>query len=234
MAAMNDPLNVAPPPPEKKRRFIFADEAGCFTFNRNPNVSRYFIVCTVTMDDCTIAPELLSLRRQLVWEGAPVRDQFHATEDKQVIRDRVFEVLRAHPFKVQATIMEKAKAFPRLYETDARFYQYGWLYHFRHALARFVEPTDELQITAATIATKKKQGAFTSAVHDVVQQHLPRDQWRAFFGQAGTDPCLQVADYCTWAVQRKWERGCTLSYDLIKDRITYEYDLFGRGNKLHY
>jgi hypothetical protein len=22
-----------------------------------------------------------------------------------------------------------------------------------------------------------------------------------------SDPCLQVADYCTWAIQRKWERG---------------------------
>lgn len=231
---MTDVLNHAPPAQQRVRRFVFADEAGCFTFNRNHNVSRYFIVCTVTMDDCAVAHDLLALRRKLVWEGAPVLDQFHATEDKQLVRDRVFEVLQAHKFRVQATIMEKAKAFPHLYVTDARFYQYGWLYHFRHALAPFASHLDEVQITAATIGTKKKQGAFTSAVHDVVQQHLPRDQWAAFFCGSATDPCLQVADYCTWAIQRKWERGCERSYDLIKDRITHEYDLFGRGNKLHY
>ncbi|QXX73963.1 hypothetical protein [Methylovirgula sp. HY1] len=32
-------------------KFIFADEAGCFTFNREANVSRFFILCTVTMCD---------------------------------------------------------------------------------------------------------------------------------------------------------------------------------------
>lgn len=233
-AAMNQTLAVVTPSHPRSRRFIFADEAGCFTFNRNPNVSRHFIVCTVTMDNCAIAHDLLALRRELVWEGAPVRDQFHATEDKQTVRDRVFDVLGKHDFRVQATVMEKAKAFPHLYETEARFYQYGWFYHFRHALARFVEPVDQLQITAATISTKKKQGAFTSAVHDVVQQHLPRDRWAAFFCPSATDPCLQVADYCTWAIQRKWERGCERSYNLIRDRITHEYDLFARGTKLHF
>lgn len=30
------------------RRFIFADEAGEFEFAREPNVSRYFIVCAFT------------------------------------------------------------------------------------------------------------------------------------------------------------------------------------------
>jgi hypothetical protein len=46
---------------------------------------------------------------------------------------------------------------------------------------------------------------------------------------SASDPCLWVADYCTWAIQRKWERGDTRSDDLIKDRIRSEFDIWERG-----
>jgi hypothetical protein len=48
------------------------------------------------------------------------------------------------------------------------------------------------------------------------------------------DPCLQAADYCTWAIQKKWERGNVRSYDLIAKRITRERDLWAHGPKHHY
>jgi hypothetical protein len=41
------------------RLFVFADEAGCFTFNRAPNVRGYFILCTIVMDNCAVGTELL-------------------------------------------------------------------------------------------------------------------------------------------------------------------------------
>ena len=51
---------------------------------------------------------------------------------------------------------------------------------------------------------------------------------------AASDPCLQVADYCCWAIGRKWERGDTRSYDLIATKIQSEFDLFRRGAARHY
>src|SRR5680860_637763 len=113
-------------------RFVFADEAGCFTFNRTPNVSRYFILCTVIMDDCAIGNDLLSLRRRLAWEGCELGDYFHATTDKQQVRDSVFNVMIQRPFTVQATIMEKPKAQPHITISKPRFYQFGYYYHFKH------------------------------------------------------------------------------------------------------
>jgi hypothetical protein len=216
------------------RRFIFADEAGDFTFAKGNNISRYFIVCTVTMDSCDAAHDLLELRREMAWQKITIGDFFHATTDAQKIRDAVFESIKKRDFRVQATIMEKAKAQPHIRATKHRFYQFGWLYHFRHSLAKYVADDDEILITAASIGTKKGQAVFTNAVNDVVQQHLPRDQWATCFCPASHDPCLQVADYCTWAIQRKWERNDSRSYDLIKDRITYEYDLWRRGTTYHY
>jgi hypothetical protein len=132
------------------RFFVFADEAGCFNFSRNPGASKYFIVCTIACQSCgELGSSLLALRRELIWEGAPVGEYFHATEDRQPVRDRVFKTLAEHEFSVQATIMEKSKAYPRVRATDHLFYQYGWYYHFKNAAPKIVRAdTDELHVTA--------------------------------------------------------------------------------------
>jgi hypothetical protein len=216
------------------RRFLFADEAGDFQFSHGPNISRHFIVCTVLMEKCSVGDALLSLRRELAWKRAPLREYFHAAEDKQEIRDAVFALIKQYDFTVHATIMEKSKAQPQVRATHETFYKYGWYYLFRHNIASRLTRADELLITAASIKTKKAQGAFTDAVNDVIQQHLPRSQWQTSFCPCACDPCLQVADYCTWAIQRKWERNDARSYDLISDRIKYEYELFAKGTTHYY
>lgn len=216
------------------RLHVFADEAGNFDFKRGPNISSHFIVCTVVLPSCDAASDLLTLRRQLGWEQAPLKDYFHAAKDAQVIRDAVFDLIRKHDFTVQATIMEKCKAKPSIRPDEARFYKHGWFNHFKWGMPRVLRPATEVHVTAASVGTKKKQMTFTDAIRDVLKQTEGRRKVRFNVWPCGTDPCLQLADYCTWAIQRKWEHGDTRSYDLIKDRITYEYELFRKGTKSFY
>ena len=51
---------------------------------------------------------------------------------------------------------------------------------------------------------------------------------------AAIDPALQVADYCSWAIQRKWERGDARSYASIANKVKSEFDLFERGKVIYY
>jgi hypothetical protein len=215
--------------------FVFADEAGCFEFSRKQNASRYFVVCTINLQNCDIGHSLLELRRKLAWEGKPVGDYFHATVDKQEVRDEVFQLISAHPFDVYATIMEKSKAQPQVRETRETFYKYGWFYHLKWSAPQFIMPKAEVMFTTASVGTKKGQALFTAAVNDVVQQtvRIPRKQWQTHFCQSMADPCLQIADYCTWAIQRKWERGDDRSYRLIQARVRRERDLWQHG-QVHY
>jgi hypothetical protein len=216
--------------------FIFTDEAGCFTFNRAPNVSRYFILCTVMMEDCSIATELLDLRRRLAWEGAELGEYFHATTDKQSVRDEVFKTIVEHDFTVQATIMEKSKAQDQVKESKPTFYQYGYFYHFKYGPTADLNPNSETLVTTASLGTRREKAAFQEAVAKVMRQTKRGKEWRADFMPCHADPCLQVADYCAWAIQRKWEskdQKDVRSYDLIKDRITYEFDLWSHGTT-HY
>lgn len=216
------------------RRFVFSDETGDFAFKPPPGASKYFIVCSVTLENCDVGEALLRLRRQLEWEKLPLeRDFFHATQDKQAIRDRVFDAIKDERFRIDATILEKSKAMNHIRVSKEQFYKYAWYYHFKHIGPNIAVRANELYINTASIGLKKGQAAFSSAVNDVVQQSLRGVEWVTTFSQAACDPCLQLADYCTWAIQRKWERGDERSYRLIQRRIATEFNLWARG-KVHY
>ncbi|MEL6288263.1 MAG: DUF3800 domain-containing protein [Pseudomonadota bacterium] len=215
------------------RRYLFADEAGCFTFNRKPNISRYFILCTVLMDDLGVVNRLQNLRHDLLCEGVPLGDYFHATTDTFDVRDAVFEAILDADFSVQATICEKSKAQPQVRVSKARFYKYPWYYHFRHGIPKQFRDVSEFIVTAASIGNKKERSTFTNSLGDVMSQTLGKRPWHVDFRPSQSDPALQVADYCAWAIQRKWERQETKAYDLIEGRITYEYELWRRG-RVHY
>lgn len=217
------------------RAYIFSDEAGCFVFKRNNRASRYFIVCTVTMTDCDLGVALQDLRRDMIWRKMPVKKHmFHCTEDRQEVRDEVFKLLSRHDFRIDATILEKSKAQPQTRSTNERFYKYAWFYHLKTIGPALLYGHDEAMISAAAIGTKKGQAVYTSAVNDVMQQTIRGKSWATSFPPSQADPCLQIADYCAWAIQRKWERDDTRSYDIIENKVRREYDLFIRGTHHYY
>ena len=216
------------------RKYIYADEAGNFDFSNKPGASRYFILTTVLIDDHQIESELLDLRRELVWENHNLPGPFHATTDQQVVRDRVFELLSRHDFRVDATIFEKRKVLPRVAHEEEVFYRYAWFYHMNHIARRVGTAPDELMVIASSIGTKRKFMNFRYAVQEVIHQTSPTGSIRVDMWPAAVEPCLQAADYCCWAIQRKWERGDFRSYDLLRPKIRSEYDLLAPQSTVYY
>jgi len=174
-------------------KFIFADEAGCFTFNRQPNVSKYFILCTIIMESCDVGTKLLDLRRRLAWDGYELGDYFHATTDRQAVRDEVYKVITLADFSIQATIMEKSKAEPQVRKTKPRFYQYGYFYLFKFGATKHLNNQSEALVTTASLGTKKERAAFQEAVADVMSQTKKVKDWRADFLPCHADPCLRAS-----------------------------------------
>lgn len=218
---------------------MFGDESGQLEFS--PRTSRYFILTTVLVQDCRIFDQLLTLRRQLAWEGLPCHPEFHATDELQPIRDRVFEVLQGLDFTIDATIFEKRKARPDLYSTVDRFYRHAWYYHFKFLAQRVIrDRAARLLVVPATLGErKKKQELFSQAVREVVDQTARVREARCAFWRARTDAGLWAVDYCSWAIQRKWEhvwQGAPddRSYRLVQGKIGSEFDIFRRGTQTYY
>ena len=218
------------------RVHVFADEAGNFDFSRQAGASRFFILTTVAFPEGhdALATSLRALRFELAWEGVDLRRGFHATDDTVYVRERVFEVLRQHDFRVDATILEKPRARPSMRSSAEVFYQNAWYFHLRHVRPALQKgPDDQLHVIAAAVGTGRQRREFMTAVQSAVRAATMPTAEVAFW-PAATDSCLQIADYCAWAIQRRWEQGDERSYRLIRERVAVERDLFRRGRRTFY
>lgn len=217
------------------RVHLFADESGNFDFSRGRGASRYFILTSVTFfDDRASCRDLEALRYDLAWRGVDHPGPFHATEDPQHVRDEVFAALAPHRFRVGALVVEKSKARQRLRLEEAVFYRYAWWLLMKHVAPRIVGPGDELLVIAASIGTRKRREVFQRSVQRAVRRVLPHDSVRSTAWRDDADTGLQIADYCAWALKRKWEDGDTRSYRLIEDKIRSEFDVFRTGGEHYY
>lgn len=215
------------------RVYVFADEAGDFTFKHGDGISEHFIIGTATTTDPSIGTALTELRRELAWNGL-VLEKFHAHADKQRVRDRVFDVIAHSDVRVDATILEKPKTQPHLRANPLRFYKQAWFLHFKYIAPQIATSLDELFVVTSSLQIKRKKEAIHLAVQDVVNQVSPTAVYHTAFWSTTSDPCLQVADYVTWAVQRKYEMDDTRSHDLIKHLIKTEFEPFRVGSTVYY
>jgi hypothetical protein len=219
--------------------YVFGDEAGTLVFSPKDK-SKYFILTTISVPDCSIGDGLLQLRRQLAWEGVDSHVEFRASEERQVVRDRVFELLNQFDVRVDATVFEKRKVRPDIRRFTTYFYKFAWFYHLRYLLPQVHRPDTRLLVVAASIGErKKKQEIFAKAVRDVVSQLARFKEFRCAFWMARTDPCLWATDYCSWAIQRKWEHEWQgqpddRSHRLISERIQSEFDIFRFSQTTYY
>lgn len=175
------------------------------------------------------------LADELLLSGFPSDGAFHATKDRQTIRDRVYSVLSTADFDARITAIEKRKTPPRLRPNEAEFYKFAWAVHFRELMVR-VAPEDRLTVVAATIATKMSRDFFLRAVEEVVAQYRPAGITQVLFWRDEADRCLQVADYCTWAATRMLERGDGRAMAQLGDRLKWDaiHQPFAGGGRLYY
>jgi hypothetical protein len=241
MPQSSSPAHAAGAEKERPRKYLFADESGNFDFRdhqRHPGASRFFAVGTLFLeceeDKLDLQNAMLNVRHDLARRGKIHNQAFHATEDPQWVRDAVFDQLKALDFKVDVTVLEKAKAQPQTRTSDERFYQYAWYYHLKYHRTYF-RPHDDVLIASAALGTRKGRAAFRSAVTSVADQVLDfRMRKHLAFWPADCDPCLQAVDYVLWAVMREFEKGDDRSSRIVASQIGSVFDLWSHGSTYYY
>lgn len=220
---------------DKRYLYIFLDEAGNLDFS--PSGTRYFMLSSITKERPFAAyRELIELKYDLVERGMNI-EYFHATEDKQDVRDRVFAIIERHMdgIQVDSLIVEKRKVDPAL-RADARFYPEMLGYLIGHILVKR-ELTNYTEVIVFTdrIPINKKRNAIEKAVKATLNKMLPADaRYRIYHHDSKSNLDLQIADYCSWAIYRKWERGDERSYTLIQPIVQSELDIFSTVTRTYY
>jgi Protein of unknown function (DUF3800) len=225
-------------PEETSRRrflYIFLDESGNLDFS--PNGTRFFQIAGVVQERPFNSYKLLSeLRYDLIEAGHDI-EKFHATEDMQETRNRVFAIIRQFlpSMRIDALIVEKRKTHPNVRE-ESRFYPEMLGYFVRHVLgATDLKPYKEVIVLTAKLKSGGKSKEFERTVKTTLARMLPANvRWRVLHHPSHCNFDLQIADYCNWAIFRKWNNGDLRSYNLIKSAIRKEFDIFANGSKYYY
>ena len=215
--------------------YIFLDEGGNFDFS--PTGTKYFTLTSITKTrPFQIAPVLDSLKYDLIETGLDI-EYFHAAEDRQAVRDKMFAAIQQFmsSLRVDSLIVEKSKTGPAL-RADTQFYPRMISHILEYVLkSAVVRNCDEVIVITDNIPIKKKRDAVEKAIKTILKQKLQKtSKYRLLHHASKSTFGLQVVDYCNWAIFRKWEKGDSRSYDLIKGRVLSEYDIFQKGSKKYY
>ncbi|MCS7011018.1 MAG: DUF3800 domain-containing protein [Anaerolineales bacterium] len=219
----------------KKCLYIFLDEAGNFDFS--PKGTRYFLLSSIAKKRPFHAyQELTELKYDLVELGMDI-EYFHAAEDTQAVRNQVFDIIQRHlkGVRVDSLVVEKRKVAPSLREVE-RFYPEMLGYLLRYVLqGHRLEQYAEVIVFTDRIPINKKRKAVEKAMKMTLAKMLPKTaRYRILHHDSKSNFDLQIADYCNWAIYRKWDSGDQRSYRLIKPVIQSEFDIFHRGTTIWY
>jgi len=215
--------------------YIFLDESGDFNFT---NIgTRFFTFTTLTRTrPFPWDNPLLNLKYTLIEQGEDI-EYFHATENSQAVRDQVFKIISANlrDTRLDSLIVEKPKVGPALYPEE-RFYprMVGYLLRYvTHPLN--LKNFSEVIVITDSLPIAKKRNVVEKAIKQTLAGMLPRGtNYKVLHYSSRSIFSLQVADYCNWAIFRKWERGDERSYNFIRSAIYSEFDIFRGGIKFYY
>ena len=208
--------------------YIFLDESGNFDFS--PSGTRYFVLTSVSMKrPFPLAVPMDDYKHDRLEYGLDL-EYFHCYRDGKIVRNRVFELIAGHlgGMHLDCLIVEKAKVEPALQE-DRRFYPEVLTHLLKLILPVELDDGDAERVIVITdtIPVNKKRRAIERGVRTALHDTLPPGmQYRILHHQSRSHYGLQVADYCCWAIFRKWQTGEGTWYDRIKPAIRCELDLF--------
>jgi hypothetical protein len=223
--------------------FVYIDESGDFNFS--PKGSNFYTLTAVFThhpEEC--ANEIITLRHQILageilshlndeYLESKLCHHFHASEDRQQVRDRFFDIIQNMKcFKVHSIVVRKNRTNPSLRE-PTRFYpkMMGYLLHYILKSYSY----SMLCVFVDGIPTNKTQKSFIRAVKKEIKSKNPNKPYKIYHPDSASNNFLQISDYVNWAIHRKWERGDLRSYNLINKFIGRpELDIFRYGDVDYY
>lgn len=235
--------------PDKKTLYIFIDESGNFDFS--PSGTKFFVLTSVT----TTRPlnerlSLLNLKYDLLKKGFN-QECFHATEDKQEVRDLVYqEVGKLDDIEVDAIVAQKNKANPSLYidydhakrmrgvfkmvRSEEKFY-----HRISQTLLQYIfqrHDNDEIEkiiVVLGALFPNNKHGYVLKSLKQYLKTKFKKPFY-VYFHKTEADINCQLADYCGWAVYVNAERAEGRPLATLKGRLKSVFSIFDRGTTEYY
>lgn len=211
---------------ENNALYVFIDESWNMDFSSK--WTKYFVLSAVT----TINPiksslPLQDLKYKLLKSNTWWRDfqHFHATEDRQHIRDQVFdEINKMDSIFVNYLYAEKSKTHP-IYQKRDKFYTLLWWALSKYILKKYEWSNyEKIIIIFDKTLTKKEEDSFFKEIKPELKKIWK--PYAIYFHQTLSDFNWQIADYFAWAKYVSLERWENRPLEQIKNISKDEFDIF--------
>lgn len=184
--------------------FIFLDESGNLDFSAGG--TRHFVLSAVTaFDPLQSSSALQSLKYRFLMDGVDIKN-FHASEDRQAIRNDVFAELQTlHNLRVNYIFADKSLAHPSLHDS-AKFYSLLGTVLMKYMVNGYRDSTyDKIIIVFdKTLRGKDQHYLLQSLKSSLKELGKP---FEVYFHQTMYDFNSQIADYAAWAAYVSLEKG---------------------------
>lgn len=216
--------------------YAFIDESGNYDFSSKG--TKHWVATSLLAESIDQGVlDLYHLKHQLIDLGTDL-EKFHASEDRQAVRDMVFPIIGAlNDVRVDSVIVEKRKAAPSIRALH-RFYPMmleNLLKYPFDPRGIDVSRFDKVFIflDRATARASERE-ALKKAVKIYLARHLRGVPYVLCMHNSGTHSYLQFVDYLSWAIYVKWERGEDRPYQTIQHLIQSEFPIFRHGFAVWY
>lgn len=214
---------------------MFLDEGGNFDFSSTG--TRYFTLSSISVKrPFNPINELSEYRYDLIEYGLN-QEYFHCCDDNRHVRNRVFDIIESHldDIRIDSLIIEKRKTGPAL-QLESNFYPKMLGYLLRYVIDHVDgSHIDEVVVITDNLPVNRKRKAIEKATKTVLHDMLPAEsKYRLLHHSSKSHVVLQIADYCNWAILRKWERDDMEFYNKISPAISSEYEIFRKGQRFYY
>lgn len=203
---------------KKKSIYLFIDESGNFDFS-NKGTKHFVLTCLVTSKPSLKRYLFLNLKYKLLKLGTNL-EYFHVTEDKQIVRDKVFSILNMFKDKivVNSVVIDKTKTKKKYHDSNLFYRETSRVLLYKIFEELKQGEVNNVVIVLGAIFTRDKQAQIQKILKEYIKSNFSVP-FEIYFHKSQSDINSQLVDYFGWAIYVKFERDETRPYNLVKKFI---------------
>ncbi len=208
--------------------YLFIDESGNCDF-KDSGTRTFTMTCVEMRRPFGICKNIDRYRYDLIEEGSE-RIYFHCANDPKPIRATMFKILSEHltQFKVNSVVVNKSSTPESIREIE-NFYQYVLSELLRKAVGKYDHEQTRKFAVVTTLPVQKRRETIKKSTKSTLNALLPAVTQHVILHHPSYAHCgLQVADYCSWSIFRKWEHNDSTYYETVMPAVASETEVFGK------
>lgn len=209
--------------------YIFIDESGDLGFEKSKSNSKYFIITALFIPEKKSLEKLIkkihsTLRKKVKTISGGV---LHSVKEKPTTRKRLLKLLLQIKLSIMVIYLDKTKVYTDLQNEKHILYNYITnILIDRIFTKKLIDKDKNIVLIASKRETNKYLNLnFRDYLKRVIKNNHKLDI-EILIKTPSEEKSLQVVDFVSWSVFRKYESGDSEYYKIIKNLIVEENKLY--------